>query len=69
MSDWNGAPWDDPQRDARERRMYELADEFSTRAIERERAIRKRDQNLGEERRRVIAELDEFWQKDLESRA
>lgn len=50
--DWNGLPWDRPGLDDSQRRMWEMADEFSTAASYRERAIRERDANLGDERQK-----------------
>ena len=69
MSDWNGYPWDRPGLDDSQRRMWAMADEFSTAASYREQAVRERDANLGDEQRALIVELDQWWQREMETRA
>lgn len=66
---YSGLPWDNPSLLASQERFFDLSDEWDTAASYREQAIRERDANLGDEQRRLIAELDEFWQLELESRA
>lgn len=69
MSDWNGYPWDKPGLDDSQRRMWEMADEFSTAAAYREQGIQERTANMPSAQRELFERLDAWWQRDLESRA